>query len=100
MTVKINPAEGYVPEKVIFNGAEMTKISANTYEIVVQASGRVSVTFATVEPDNPTGTPTSSNNAGCSGSLGLGVGGGISLVCFSAVLLKRKKKNEDGRRYI
>jgi hypothetical protein len=91
LTVTINPSEGFVPDKVTFNGEEMTKVSTNTYEIVVQASGTVRVTFATVEPENPTGSPTSSNNAGCSGSLGLGMGGLTVLMGLSLAHLKRKK---------
>lgn len=92
LTVKINPAEGYVIDKVTFNGEEMAKLSANMYEIVVQASGVVSVTFIEVETENSAGTATSSNVSGCSGSLGVGISGFIVLAGLSIALMKRKSE--------
>jgi hypothetical protein len=91
LTVTINPSEGFVPDKVTFNGEEMTKVSANTYEIVVQASGTVRVTFAEVKTDDSTGTPTTPDGAGCGGSLGFGVGGLMALAGLSLALAKRKE---------
>jgi hypothetical protein len=88
LTVKINPAEGYLLEGVTFNGEEMTKVTNNTYEILVQSSGTVTATFTEMENS----AEESSEKSGCGSSLGVGVGGGISLVGFSAVLLKRKKE--------
>jgi hypothetical protein len=91
LTVTINPSEGFVPDKVTFNGEEMTKVSTNTYEIVVQASGTVRVTCAEVKTDDSTGTPTTPGGAGCGGSLGFGVGGLMALAGLSLALAKRQE---------
>lgn len=90
LTVKLNPAEGYVPDVVTFNGEAMEKTAENTYEILVREAGTVKVTFK--ETEKPMQEPNSSDESGCNGSLGVGISSLVTLAGLSIALVKRKNE--------
>jgi hypothetical protein len=88
LVVKVTPKEGYVINKVTFEGVEMKKTGENTFEALVVQSGAVRVTFKEIEVEEEQ-TQSTEEKKGCKSAV---MGGGFAILLGTAILLMNKKR--------
>ncbi len=88
LVVRVTPNEGYVINKVTFEGVEMKKTAENTFEALVVESGVVRVTFKEIEVEEE--QQTTEEKKGCKSAV---MGGGFALLLGTAILFMNKKRD-------